>query len=616
MPALTALLLVLKVALQPALACDDPVHVYAAGRLQRQLCPAEASAAGLTIVDLRDDWAPYSLDGAARDVGAAPPAYREVYIELANGRFGDDPLAAEDRYLELFGITPTFSLIHTELDDEARHRCHEAIDDAPLVAAEPPIRRETRDRARARQADLTKQRALVGGALKRLKLADRAALAAHSRANAALVARFERAEALQAAIDALQAHLVCDRLLPPKAATGAFDVATSIALRAYQRRHVIVASGELDAETKAALLRTSREQDLRLALRALRQRVTDAAGLIEDGSARGEWGTVLGRALDGPALQYQGVYPPLPGGAPDRISPATEAAARAFGWTDFASAQAFIHRHFEGPKPPPRFAVALPAPPAYYARPLELRAEIDRGQIWYEHKSRHRRPERRAVLILYASSGPGEEVALIRWPTTVGGWQEEKLKSGRIVVAYKGSDVGPRIWRDLVVAPVWYPPRSTPDAELVRYRAGAWELKSDLLGPSYRSAYGMAMLIHHRELERDGQPVLYDNGIRSHGAVNYRSILLGQSHGCHRLYNHHILRLTAFLLQHHGYSARGPAAATVRRTLRHKRRAFPLALDDRGFYFELQPPIPVDVLEGEIMGKQKQPSASKYRPSP
>lgn len=623
MPPLAAALLAFRAALLgPAPTCDDPVHVYAAGHLQRILCPEDARAAGMTIVDLGDAWAPYPLDGVARAAHAEPPAYRSAYVDLANARFADDPLAAADRYLELFGITPAFSIIHRYLDDEPRHRCHEAIDSAQaaaLAAAAVPLRRESREQASARRQELTRQRALVAGALRRLGLQEPDELAARSPAYAAMVARLARAEARQRVADAIQAHLVCEGLLPAPKASGTFDYTTSEALRAYQRRQVIVASGELDEETRAALGTSSREHDLRLALRALRQRVVDAAGILEDGSARAEWGTVLGRQLDGADIRYQGGYEPLQNGAVDRVSPATEAAARALGWTTFEGARAFIHRHFEGPAPPPRFAFFLPPPPAYLAGPVELRAEIDRGDVWYEYSfsrsgARLAQPiERRPVLVLYARPARGgDEVALVRWPTTIGGWQEEKLPNSAVVHAYKGSDVGPRLWRDLVVAPVWYPPKSTPDDDLVRYRAGRWELKRDLLGPSYRSAYGMVMLIHDEPITRRGETKYLDHGIRTHGSVNYRSILTGQSHGCHRLYNHHALRLTSFILQHHAHVIRGPDTAQLHRKVRHKGHTFWLDLEDRGYYIELTPPIPVDVLEGRIMGAQKHPTAS-YR---
>jgi hypothetical protein len=211
------------------------------------------------------------------------------------------------------------------------------------------------------------------------------------------------------------------------------------------------------------------------------------------------------------------------------------------------------------------------------------------------------------VLIVYAKDGD-RETALVRWPTTIGGWQDEQLGDGAVVRRYKPSDTGPRLWRDLVAVPVWYPPASTPDRELVRVRRGKWELKEELLGPGYRSAYGLAMLIHH--LERtgpDGRVQLFDRAIRTHGSVNYQSIGRGDSHGCHRTYNHQILGLTSFLLRHHAYTVKGPLQETYVRTVRHGRSRFPVRRTDRGFYYELTPAVPVEVLEGTVVGRRKAP---------
>jgi hypothetical protein len=65
----------------------------------------------------------------------------------------------------------------------------------------------------------------------------------------------------------------------------------------------------------------------------------DATGLIEDGSVRAEWGTVVGRVLDPHPFRDSAGHPPLENGAPDRISAATDAAARALGWVDPESAR-------------------------------------------------------------------------------------------------------------------------------------------------------------------------------------------------------------------------------------------------------------------------------------
>lgn len=587
-----------------AAVCERPARVFRDGMEVGAACPEEARAAGLTMIEVRDAWAPFFLEGAAVEVGAQPPAYRATFVELANQRFGDDALAASDLYLELYGVTPSLRVVLAALEDEARHRCHDAVEDEALAAVTGTQRREDRGRAQARREQLSAAQRRVEVALVGRGLATTAALAAIDRYFARMVEKAERLAALDGAIRAMQGHLVCEGFLPANKALGAFDYETSLALAKYQRRHWIVAGGELDADTREALRTDSRELDLQLALRVLRARVADAAGLIEDGSARGESGTVLGRTLDRADMRLGEGHPPLAAGAPDRISAATDAAARALGWSDVASVRASLRSLLATDVRP--VAVALPPAPAYHSRMMELRAEIDRGDV-VRADPRSQRGQKlaqaarlRPSLTLYARDGAGE-VALVRWPTTIGGWKDEKLASGAVVRRYKASDVGPRRWRDLIAAPVWYPPTSTPDDELVGLRDGRRDVKQDLIGPSYRSAYGLVMMIHHEVLARRDGTHHVDHGIRTHGSVSYRSILTGTSHGCHRLYNHHALRLASFLLRHRTYATRGPDPEVLARRVRLNGRSWTIHREDRGYRYELTPPVPVDVLAGQVV---------------
>lgn len=564
----------------PAPGCAARVRVYRDGRAVGDRCALEAKAAGMTVVDLGDTWAPYPFDGAAAAAGAAPPDYRETIIALADERFGADTLAAADHDLELYGISPSPRVVLAAMDDEPRHRCHDAVLAAPLQAVAVPLRREDPVQAQERREAQARGEARIAVALKRRGWTDPTQLIALGPSYARMVARAERAAIRERAIDALQAHLVCEGLLA--APTGSFDYATTKALAAYQRRHWIVARGEFDGDTRDAMLAGSRELDLRSALRLLRQRVSDAAGLLADGSALGRWGTVLGRQLDPEDLRYQGSYPPLRNGAADIIAPATEAAARALGWLDFGSARSGLRALLHADALP--VALSLPPSPSYRG----LRAVIDREP-----------GAERTVLVVYGHDGAAE-LALVRWPTTVGGWKQEKLPGGALVRRNKASDVGPRVWRDLVVAPVWYAPASTPDADLVGIRDGRWTVKEDLIGPGYRSAYGLVMLIHHQPVILRQRTAMLDHGIRTHGSVSYRSILVGDSHGCHRLYNHHALRLATFLLRNHDYVAHGAVLEPYDRRVRRRGRTWFVHRDDRGFRYELTPPVPIEVLPGAV----------------
>lgn len=577
--------------LAAAAPCDRPARVFADGHAVARRCADTAAAAGLTVIDLDDAWTPYPFAGAAIAAGAEPPAFRGSLVALAEGHFESDPLAATDAYLELYGVSPAPQVVLAAMSDAARHRCHDAVDDAALATVPVPLRREDPARARTRRADEARRAAQLAAELRRRGLAEPAELAALGPGQARRVEQVQRAATRAAALAAVQGHLICDGLLARR--SGVFDAATARALAAFQRRNWIVGVGELDSDTRAGMIGGSRELDLRLALRVLRQRVADAAGLIEDGSARGAWGTVLGRQLDPEDLRYRGDYPPLDGGAEDLIAPATEAAARALGWTDFAAARDGLRDVLAGETR--LVAVALPPAPRYHQGSIELRATIDR-----------RDPADRPVLTLYARDG-GRDVALVRWPTTVGGWKPEKQANGAVLRKYKHSDVGPRVWRDLIAAPVWYAPDTTPDAELLGVRDGHWTVKDDLIGPGYRSAYGLVMLIHHQPVALRTRTALLDHGIRTHGSVSYRSILAGDSHGCHRLYNHHALRLAAFILRHRAYVVRGAIAEPYDRRVRGHGRTWAIHRESRGFRYELTPPVPLEVGRGVLGGRRGAP---------
>ncbi len=179
---------------------------------------------------------------------------------------------------------------------------------------------------------------------------------------------------------------------------------------------------------------------------------------------------------------------------------------------------------------------------------------------------------------------------------------------------YKDSDVGPRVWRDLIVTPVWIPPDTTPPRTLVRpLEHGVWIADTDLIGPGYASAFGLVALVHHKTYPRKHGTAWEDNGIRTHGSVSYASIGRGDSHGCHRLFNQLAVALASFLLRHREHLDRGPIAVPYRRTVWWQGRALLLAVPDRGTLIELTPPIAVEVLEGSVHGRFPKPPSQLVR---
>ena len=173
---------------------------------------------------------------------------------------------------------------------------------------------------------------------------------------------------------------------------GVLDGATwrAPSLSARARHHRQRRSRRRDAES---LSTDSWELDFRALLRVLRERVADATGVIEDGSALGHRGTVLGRRLDCREMLRTDRLPPLPGGAPDLISPLTEQAAHTLGWNDPQSAAAFFRRG--GPTATAISVFGCRSTCARLSRPGHAARRRDR----------HRRPASRAAS--HRATGPG-----------------------------------------------------------------------------------------------------------------------------------------------------------------------------------------------------------------
>ena len=102
--------------------------------------------------------------------------------------------------------------------------------------------------------------------------------------------------------------------------------------------------------------------------------------------------------------------------------------------------------------------------PEYHAAHMELSVEIDRGDVFYDEQPPpfRRTVQHRPTMILYVDDH-GTKRALVRWPTTIGGWADQQLPGGYRIQRWKESDVGPRVWRDLYAAPTWLPPCGASD---------------------------------------------------------------------------------------------------------------------------------------------------------
>lgn len=627
-------------AASPAPEEDPPGDIphFADGSRQGTVSDVGAARRRLTLLDLGEAWAPdvFTEDESLGARGRQP--YRRRYVRLANEQVREQRRDPTERHLELYGISPSFAVLRERLADEERHLCHDAVDDAPIEALDRSLRPGADMRQQRMRAGATRRlRARLEEAVARRELTSIDELEGDRRHGRDLT-RLRRFEPTVLAIRAVQAHLRCEGTLPRRARDGVLDARTGRALRVWQSRHMIISlASRLDEATRATLVMDSRELDFLSVLRALRERVVAATGIIEDGTASNQWGEIVGRQPQvDDEFRWADRLDPLPNGAPDLVSEQTDAAARALGWTDPATTLAWLNEHASERADERVVAIPLPAPPDYHSEQMELRVEIDRGDVWYAFpytesgQPRGRRQRARPTTTIFAQRPDGSEVALVRWNTTIGGWQPELNPEGEVGLRYKESDVGPRVWRDLIASPAWLPPPNTPDDELLRREHGRWTVNTSITGPGYDSAYGLAMVIHHR-VRNDGSEERdwVDNGIRSHGSVSYRSILRGYSHGCHRLFNHLAVRMMGFLLDHRSHTIHGRIPASMRRELHpepppppaegeeiaeeiEEEEPLVLELTTRGFRFELTPPVPVEVLRGNVRGRPDRPVAGFF----
>ena len=462
--------------------------VVEGGRFVGQTTPENASRDGLTVVNLSDDWLPYIFS----EEPEKPQPLRPYLIDLANGRMrggSNYARAREDRYFEAFGIFPSLNLVRRRLADSKRHACHEKVKDGVLYgivtqerhpagnAGEGPEPRPRDGRRTAHDSDRADDLAAT---------LDRDGKAGRDRDAGPPALRRVAARRGQNSSDGSPDGRGPAGLPAPAHARG-------------QREH--------RSRTRTALLGDSREHDFRALLRALRERVVDATGLLEDGSALGVLGEVQGRQLDsaefrplpveaatkqaqpaaaksraepagsagsGASREGMGTLPGFPSeqpgkitGAPDLIAAATQAASQALGWTSpeavlastlvapptAPSSSRKSARKTAAPKAPAPLpaavAIRLPSLPPYHGPKMDLRAEIDRGEVVLKRpaldkdgkKKWHPPVSDRPTLTLYARVGD-REVALCRWPTTIGGWKTIQQSDGSMALKYKASVTG------------------------------------------------------------------------------------------------------------------------------------------------------------------------------
>ena len=627
-----------------------------------KMADADARAGGRLVVDLSDGWAPFifqDTDGPAGTTTGTPPrpnAYRQTFVDLANNRIDADgtrlePGHVDDNFLEPFGIPPTLSVLRARVEQDAtpqRRECEAHVDTDGLRTFVGNIAYLDREHARRefaeavrdshwldseiaqREAAAASARARDGGGASDAgtpstipatwKVGDRAAALAVLRAdpNQKLRARVERAirgQDRMRAVRAAQARLACDGLLSARSrfTPGMFDLPTHEALAQWERKNDMFGWAALGGETVAALMRPALDLDFDTLRRILAERIADAAGIVEDGSTA-KWKVPPTYAdVD---VGDGGVAPvshPVPNLIDDHVS-LLLASLHVSTVDDMLD---FLEQHGPGGLATLRVAFAPPPLPPYYGPRMDLSVEIDRGDVWYDfpfdaHGRAREQPREHFPHLTLVVHWRGQNIPLCSWRTTIGSWRSELHANGKIYYKYKNSDVGPRLWKNIVAGPVWIPPDATPAKDLLtrkvldREKGPELVVNTAVMGPGFQSAYGLAMAIH---IDQRG----FDNQIRTHGSVDYTSIARRFSHGCHRLVNNRAVRMFDFVLRRQPFRRIGSVPLALKRELLVDGQHYAFELKTRGYYYELLHPIPITVSEGRIMGAVKAPVAAYVR---
>jgi hypothetical protein len=616
---------------------------------------AEARAAGLLDVDLSDTWAPFIFqDSSGGDPATDPPkpnAYRETFLALANDKVNEDgqpTRPGEHNYLEVFGIPSTLSVLAARLEEDvapAREACLDAVDRAGLEQWTGNVIYLDRDRSKREHSEALRdadwlQKEIAARSLPPVpdggvaagpdgaalpppppppgwKPPTRdevvAALRAEPKARGR-VDRYFRGQARLRAVRAMQARLACEGLLTARSRflDGQYDLPSHEALAVWERKNDIFGWGFLGGETLGALLAPSRGMVLDAFKRVLAERVADAAGIVEDGSINQV------RKKNPPTYKDENGVPHV---IPDLIGDHVNALLAAIGVATPEDAVAFLRAHKAG-LPTLHIAIAAPPLPPYYpprGEPMTMSVEIDRGDIWYDlpfdERGRNvvQRRDKYPHLTLF-THWRNQKIPLTWWRTTIGSWRSEMHADGHVYFKYKNSDVGPRVWKNIVAGPVWIPPDGTPVKDLLttkvldRKVGPVTMVNTDVMGPGFQSAYGLVLAIHI-DPKRGG----FDNQIRTHGSVDYTSIARRFSHGCHRLVNNRAVRLFDFVLRHRRFTREGNLPMSFKRRFEVDGQVYRYEIKTRGYYYELDEPVQVNVLEGRVMGAVKKPITAYVR---
>lgn len=594
---------------------EDPVPLWKDGKAQGQVDAATADEDGHLLLDLGEDWTPYILTEGSGDDVPKPSEYRETYLALARGEFPEDRhgyRAKKDQYLELYGILPNLSLLRDRFTEVRSLQCAEELDLAPLHEFEGFLayRKGRRPVRRLARYELLEPK--MAALLERAQVESLDQL---TRADAADAEQWEQIEEYRTlapeieAIVAAQARLQCEGFFDGRGeyTAGLFDWRTHEALAEFERRHRVYGWGFIGKDTLTVLRETPQETEREAVIRMLTERAMHAAQVIEDGSTSflrdGEPRTF--KTEDGRELPI-----------PNFEAELRERVIEAFGLQTTESTYAWLQSLGEIQTEQVVALEGIDRPP-YYGDVMDLSVSIDRGDVWFEFpydeegKARSQPVSRRPRLTILVKYN-GQNIPLARFGTTIGGWRTDYI-DGVVMLKYKGSPTGRRVWSRISAAPIWVPPESTPPRVMVykRRKRGKdyFDVDYHTTGPSYASAYGL-VAAYHRKYYRGADGTIQvggDEGIRTHGSVDYMSIMRRHSHGCHRMHNHIAVRLMSFVLEHRPHTRYGQQPMVYKREFEFEEEMYLMEFDKGGYNFVLDEPLYVDVLPGRIRGQVKEP---------
>ncbi len=250
-------------------------------------------------------------------------------------------------------------------------------------------------------------------------------------------------EAERAAFVEAEKRLACEGLLDAtNHVAGSYDTPMRFAMLAFQRKNVVMAEADITRGTLEALARSpldnaflalqpgaGRTRRRRRRLHRGRQQRRRAATLIWGGDGGGDGPAGCADARAGAGV----LSPAQPAGL--RLAPGGGAVAR--------GAAVLRPAHGSGGRDRSRRRLVR----------LPVRQQ---GERLPQPRSRY---PSFTLYVSWQGGKDGKKLPLVRWRTTIGSWRTELASDGQEYLRYKDSDVGPRVWRHVVAAPVWVPLR-------------------------------------------------------------------------------------------------------------------------------------------------------------